>query len=84
MKTPSQVTLFKWTGQFDWNHLRVWLMFPRLQINEDFDYMTIEREVTRFELDLPTHIHWASEKDFWTVSVRVLGFGITVNRQYSY
>lgn len=82
MKSPTHVTIPLWRArQNGFNHLTLYLTFPSVKIVEDLDYDTVEQGVARFELDLPTNLRWATDRDFWTVSARLLGFGVTLTRQ---
>jgi len=83
MKSPTHITLFR-RARTTFDHLTVYLLFPSIKIAEDFDYDTLEYGVTRFEVDLPTNARWAASKDHWTVSVRLLGLGLTLTRQSGY
>lgn len=83
MKTPHHITLFR-RARSTFDHLTAYLLFPSIKIREDIDYDTTEKGVTFFEIDLPTNARWAADKDHWTVSVRLLGFGLTLTRQSGY
>jgi methionine-rich copper-binding protein CopC len=83
MKTPTHLTLYR-REETVFNHLTLYLLLPSLKVVEDFDYDTLERGLTRLELDLPTSLRWNESKDHWTVSWRVLGLGFTLTRQEGY
>ncbi len=83
MKSPTHLTLFR-RARTAFNHLTLYLTFPSFKVAEDLDYDTEEKGVTKVEIDLPTNLRWAADKDHWTVSARVLGFGLTLTRQHGY
>ena len=83
MKHSTQFVLYrKEHSPFD--HLTLWFLTPSIQIVEDLDYLTYEKGVAKLEIEMPTTLAWRTDRDFWTVGLRLLGFGITLTRQRSY
>lgn len=83
MKIPNKFTLYR-RERTAFDHLTLYVLLPSLKIKEDWDYDTPERGTTHFALELPTHIKWQSDKDHWSVSIRLFGFGGTLVRQMGY
>lgn len=83
MKTKSQFTLFRWDGkrQKNFNHVMIWGFIPSIKFTEDLDYESHEVGLRDFQIEALTFFRIAYDRDFWTVSLRVLGFGFTINRQ---
>ena len=83
MKSPTQITLYR-HGRTMFDHLTLYLLFPSIKIDEELDYDTPQRGVIGASIDLPTRLHWEFTKNHWTVSMRILGFGLTLTRQSGY
>lgn len=83
MKHPYQFTLYR-KERSPFNHLTVWFLIPTFKVIEDLDYLTYEKGTANFEAEFMTSFTWRTDRDFWTVGVRLLGFGLTVTRQKGY
>lgn len=80
MKNRTAFTLYR-REHSPFNHLTLWVLIPSIRIREDLDYMTYETGISQVEIELPTSLIWRTDSDFWTVGVRLLGFGFTLTRQ---
>lgn len=80
MKNRTAFTLYR-REHSPFNHLTFWLLTPSIRIREDLDYSTYETGISQVELEFQTALVWRTDSDFWTVGIRILGFGVTLTRQ---
>lgn len=63
----------------DHNYLDLHLYIPTFIINKLFEE---KHNITHISFD--TKLYWETEEIGWQLVFKVLGFGICLNRQYSY
>lgn len=80
MKHPAKFTLYRKEHSM-LDHLTLWFLTPSIKVREDLDYETLETGVAQFEAEFPTTFSWRTDRSFWTIGIRILGFGLTLTRQ---
>jgi hypothetical protein len=82
MKTSSYITIFH--REHEWyNSFSVALLLPTINIGNISDTSFYEA-IDGVEVEFPTKIRIAKTIDYWSVSFQILGFGMSMIRQWGY
>lgn len=89
MNLPYYITIVNWqkSKREFYNNFRIFVCWPRCQIGkleavEPF-YLEEERK-WGIEINFNTEIVWNFSQFGWMIGIKILGFGIIVNRQITY
>ena len=83
-KTPESLILYKWQQKW-YNSFSIYLLFPSLEAGRYIpDSYLLDSFVNGFELILDTYIRYRHDDCGLIFSFRILGFGLSIGRQWSY
>jgi hypothetical protein len=84
MKTLSYITLYEWKEKW-YNRFGILLNIPSLQIGKYVEENCMSDEpVVGLDLEFETKITYKKTWYSWNFMFKILGFGITIYRQWSY